>query len=105
MVNDTTYQFEGDASFDDYADKVVRVIYKDDDPYNAKIFSFFGFWWAGIILGLVPLALYSAVVLSFVAKGESVIVDLGKYFRKKKNKQNFNSKIEEKNKQDVQKLL
>lgn len=101
-TNNCVYQFIGEASFDDYTDKVVKVVYKNDAPSNARIFSFFGFWWSGIILGLVPLTLYSAIVLSFVAKGESVKVDFGKYFNKKKIYPDFNNKIEEKKRDEIE---
>jgi len=101
-ANNNVFRFTGEASFDDYTDKVVKVVYKNDDPSNARIFSFFGFWWSGIILGLVPLALYSAIVLSFVAKGESVKVDLGKYFKKKQNHPDFNHKIEEHKRKEIE---
>lgn len=101
-ANGSTYKFCGEASFDDYIDKDVRVVYKNEDPYHAKIFSFFGFWWSGIIIGLIPLTLYSAIVLSFVAKGESVKVDLGKYFKKKQNHPDFNHKIEEHKRKEIE---
>ena len=95
-ADNKVYQFIGDAGLDDDVDKEVRVVYKTDNPQHAKIFSFFGFWWSGIIYGLVPLLLFSALILSFVAKGESVVIEYRRYFKKKDESEPFKIKIKNK---------
>ncbi|MDD4150669.1 MAG: hypothetical protein PHE33_11660 [Bacteroidales bacterium] len=46
----------------------VKVIFKQSSPDTAKIYSFVGYWLVPIILCLVPLILFSALVLTFIGK-------------------------------------
>jgi len=84
QYRDTVYTFTGDQSFDDYTDKKVEVIFKKDNPLEAKIYSFFGFWWTGIIYGLLPLLIVAAFLLSYLEKDEILVLNYSKYFRSKK---------------------
>ena len=44
----------------------VTVIYSIANPQLAYVFSFFGFWYEGLILTLIPIAVWSAYVLAFM---------------------------------------
>lgn len=53
----------------------VPVIYKKEEPRISKIYTFFGFWFSNIAYFIVPLFLWSAFSLSYIDKGEYLLLD------------------------------
>lgn len=52
----------------------VPVIYKTNNPENAYVFTFFGFWYMPLIHSLIPLAIYFAFVMSFVNSKQGLTI-------------------------------
>jgi hypothetical protein len=71
-----SYSFYGapNVKYEDL--QALTVIYKTDNPSKAYVYSFLGFWHEGLLLCLIPLALWSAFMLSFFSNEHSFIVSL-----------------------------
>ncbi len=56
----------------------VRVIYKVENPKNAKIYRFSGFWFIPILYCLLPLMVLTAAAFSFLAPSNIIIISYEK---------------------------
>lgn len=75
--------------------KEVKVIFRKKTPNNAKIFSFTGYWLEPIIICLVPIILYSALILSLIGKFDFIIFSFKefKFYKKSDKKHALPSKL------------
>ncbi len=80
-----TITFEATANINLEMGENVDVIYKKDNPANAEVFSFVGFWLIPIIYCLLPILFLLTATYSFLAANNFLVVDLGTFFKKKIN--------------------
>jgi hypothetical protein len=72
------FTFEGITNMEVKGGEKLSVIYKIDDPQQAGIYTFTGFWLSPLIYCLIPLLLLGAAVFSFLTASEYVIIASGK---------------------------
>ncbi len=72
--------FQGTTNMDATVGEMVDVIYKVDDPTNAEIYSFIGFWLSPLIYCILPLILLTAAAFSFLTASDILIFTIGKKF-------------------------
>jgi hypothetical protein len=75
-VDGREYAFTGESNMDVEKGDRVEVIYKTDDPTDAHIYTFAGFWLRNIIWFIVPLLLWAAFSTSYLDKGELLTLNL-----------------------------
>lgn len=89
--NGDTIQFGGEQNVDYELGEEVKVIYSNDNPEKAKVYSFAGFWLAPLLYCIIPIWLLAALVLSLLSKDDKVIIKIGKNISVTKEKpDNFN---------------
>lgn len=66
--NNYIYTFEGVSNDDLEMNEKVKVIFKQDDPSDARVFSFVGFLLPPLLWSILPLVLWTAAVYSFLTK-------------------------------------
>ncbi len=76
--------FHGETNSAYMEGDTVPVIYKNDDPSNAHINTFTGFWLGPLIYSILPLMILTAVVFSFMNERDFLIIDLGRFLFWKK---------------------
>jgi len=71
--------FQGETNMDiKYGDKVT-VIYKTDEPTDAFIYSFVGFWLISLMYcSIFYLLLIATAIFSYLKKGESLLIHISK---------------------------
>lgn len=85
--------FVGESNLDYNTGDKVEVIYRKEDPKDAKIYSFFGFWFGKIAYFLIPLFLWAAFSLSYLDKGEYITLNFrNRSFGKSKYRKNAGDK-------------
>jgi hypothetical protein len=72
--------FQGTTNMDASEGETVDVIYKANDPTNAEIYSFVGFWLSPLIYCILPLILLTAASFSFLTASDMLIFNIGKKF-------------------------
>lgn len=79
--------FQGETNMDiQYGDK-VNVIYKTDDPTDAFIYSFVGFWLVSLIYcSIFYLLLIATAIFSYLKKDESLQINISKKMKIHKTK-------------------
>jgi len=60
--------------------ETVKVIYKKDNPLDAKVYSFAGFWLAPTLYCIIPLWLIIAIILSFMNKNALIMFNFKRGF-------------------------
>ena len=75
------YEFNTVSNVEYSVGEKVPVIFKKENPGNAYVFSFLGFWYSGLIFTLVPLALWSAFALAFFHEEDKIFLS---FFKKSK---------------------
>lgn len=70
--NKKNYFFEGEGNVEYHLNEKVPVIYSIANPDKAKVYSFMGFWYIGLIVCLVPLVFWCAFVLSFFNEEDKI---------------------------------
>ncbi|HNQ68669.1 MAG TPA: DUF3592 domain-containing protein [Bacteroidales bacterium] len=91
--NGDTIHFRGEQNVQYELEEEVRVVFQNDNPNNAKIYSFAGFWLAPLMYCIIPLWLLSALVLSLFDKSDKVIIKLGKRTTIVKQKQSQSTSL------------
>ena len=81
-VQSKFYYFEGQKNVEYDGGEKLPVIYLKEDPKQAYVFSFLGFWYTGLIVALIPLMLWCAFVLSFYRESDSISL---RFFQNKNN--------------------
>ena len=71
--NAVKYQLTAIRNIEYFPGEQVQVIYLNSNPNVAYIFSFSGFWYTGLIVCLVPLALWFAFILAFFNENDAVL--------------------------------
>jgi hypothetical protein len=79
-VNDKSYEFLGESNLKLKGMVVIDVIYDKNDPKNAAVYTFMGFYMRYFFFLIIPIMLYAAFIYSWFDKRDFVIVD----FKKKK---------------------
>lgn len=89
-TKDYEVRFQGETNMDiQYGDK-VNVIYKTDDPTDAFIYSFVGFWLVSLIYcSIFYLLLIATAIFSYLKKNESLEIIISKKIRIKKQENNI----------------
>ena len=77
-IVDYIIRFTSEGNMDYYLGDEVPVIYKVNDPVNAEIYSFVGFWLTPIIFMFLPFILLISAVFSFLTKRQYFTVRFGK---------------------------
>lgn len=82
--------FQGETNMDiKYGDKVT-VIYKTDEPTDAFIFSFVGFWLISLMYcSIFYLLLIGSAIFSYLKKDESLEINISKKMKLHKTKNHF----------------
>lgn len=75
--------FESVSNLDLERGEIVPVIYSENDPNNAFVFTFFGFWFMPLIYALVPLMVFVAIPLSFLKYKEGIAISISPFAIKK----------------------
>jgi hypothetical protein len=86
IIGDYEYRFKAPANLDYKKDDSVRVIYKISDPGDAAVYTFFGFWFNGILFCIIPIVPLLAVVFGFIGSDEKLMVSSQKPFLRLKKK-------------------
>lgn len=82
-----TITFQGETNMDIYYGDQVTVIYKTDDPTDAFIYSFVGFWLVSLIYcSIFYLLLIATAIFSYLKKGESLQINISKKMKIHKTK-------------------
>lgn len=79
--SDTSVSFKGVANMNLGLGDIVSVVYKTNDPSNAEIYTFTGFWLTPLLYCLIPLMLLMAIVFSFLSKKQTFTIHIGKQIR------------------------
>lgn len=79
-VNNTEYIFTGQSDLHLDPTEKIEVIYDKNNPTNASVYTFWGFYMFYFYFIIVPLVVFTAFIYSWFDKYDRVIVD----FRKKK---------------------
>lgn len=79
--------FQGETNMDiKYGDK-VDVIYKTDEPTDAFIYSFVGFWLVALMYcSIFYFLLIATAIFSYLKKGESLEININKKMKIHKTK-------------------
>lgn len=79
-VNGKKHDFIGESNIDLRGSKSIDIIYDKNDPENAAVYTFTGFYMRYFFFLIIPMMLYAAFIYSWFDKRDFVIVD----FKKKK---------------------
>lgn len=77
-VGKKKYSIESESNAKLKIGQEVKVIYKKDDPNNAYVYNFTGFWLAPLLYSIIPLLFISAALLAFFDKEDCFVITLGK---------------------------
>lgn len=77
-LNDKTYEFMGESNIDLRGLETIDVIYDINNPENAAVYSFNGFYMGYFFYLIIPVMLYAAFIYSWFDKRDFVLVDLRK---------------------------
>lgn len=100
FVDSKEITFTDDNNLDLELGQNVTVIYKKDNPGNARVYSFTGFWLNSIIWALIPTIIFLAAIFSFMNKQDYILIDLSRLFKVRWIKENQLKNLEENNKND-----
>lgn len=78
ILNDKTYEFMGESNIDLRGLETIDVIYDINNPENAAVYSFNGFYMGYFFYLIIPVMLYAAFIYSWFDKRDFVIVDFKK---------------------------
>ncbi|HBX52419.1 MAG: hypothetical protein A2275_05040 [Bacteroidetes bacterium RIFOXYA12_FULL_35_11] len=81
----TLVKFEGTQYLKYKEGETVPVIFNSEQPQDAYIFTFMGYWYSGLIWCIWPLMITSGLILGFIRKNQNIIISL-KYPLIKKGK-------------------
>ena len=73
---DSLIKFEGTQYLKYNEGDTVPVVFNPDEPEDAYIFTFMGFWYSGLIWCLWPLMIASGLILGFIRKNQFIIISL-----------------------------
>lgn len=78
--------FHGETNTDYREGEIVPVIYKLDNPSDAYIYSFLGFWLGPVLYCILPLMVLTAVVFSFMGERDRIVLRFERFlFWKNRN--------------------
>lgn len=77
-VNNQVYIFTAQADIHIHPDEEVDVIYETNNPLNASVYSFTGFFLYYFFFLVVPIVVYTAFIYSWFDKYDFVIVNFKK---------------------------
>lgn len=72
--------FQGETNMNLQNGETVDVIYKINNPTNAEIYSFVGFWLSPLLYCILPLIFLVAITFSFLTRTDVFVVNIGKQF-------------------------
>lgn len=80
--------------------EIHKIIYKKNNPRNAKIYSFTGFWMEPLIISIIPFIIISGFIFGFVSKGDKIMFSINGFKRirsKKISKKDVQNKLPDQN--------
>jgi len=80
-TEDTRITFTSQRNLNYEINDKVNVIYKEKNPHNANIYSFYGFWLEPLILSFIPITIISALIFAFISKKD--IIEISRKSNKK----------------------
>lgn len=72
------YRFPAELNLNLEKGDIVDVIFNLDDPTDAMVYSFNGFWLAPLLYAIFPFILYVAAIFSFIKPGQQFVIPLWK---------------------------
>ena len=72
------YRFPAELNLNIERGDIVDVIFNLDDPTEAMVYSFSGFWLAPLLYAIFPFILYVAAIYSFIKRGQQFVIPLWK---------------------------
>lgn len=72
--------FQGETNMNLKNGETVDVIYKTNNPTNAEVYSFVGFWLSPLLYCILPLIFLVAIIFSFLTDSDVFVVNIGKPF-------------------------
>lgn len=79
-------RFQGPTNMHVQTGDHVTVIYDKNDPTEAGIYSFTGFWMIFLFYSILPVVVFSAATYSFLTKNDLLVIVLDKDFSIRKTK-------------------
>ena len=79
QVNDKVYKVNGIENLHIEEGEIIEFIYKNDDPEDAYQYSFFGFWYYGILYSVIGLVLLTIICYGFLDEKHSIKIKIPFY--------------------------
>ena len=74
VAGDYQYTIHGETNVHFNQNDIVSVIYNPDDPADAKILSFLGFWFVPMLYSILPFIIMAAAVFSFMSSEDRLTI-------------------------------